>query len=310
MAKTQNYLDPRNDVVFKCLFGARGNEKITKDFLEHIIGEKIEEITTDWKLELDRSSTDDKQMVRDLVAKDKNLKKYIIEMQRKAYEYLPKRFVGYISKTYVADIKVAEDYNTLQKTVLVVIMEDGFYGLEDMEEYHTIWKYTEQKHKKRILEDTTEIHIIELDKYEKQRKETKQIDPWLEFFIDPYGKEVEEMARTREQLQAAVDQLNLLSADEEVRMLADAQDFARLDKNSQIKEETAKARAKGMAEGRTKGIAEGKAEGRAEGLAEGMVEGEKNKAKEIAKKMIEKGMEISEIANITGLSKEEIESIR
>lgn len=297
MIQTQNYLDPRNDVVFKCLFGARGNERITKNFLEHITGEKIEEITTDWKLELERSSVRGKQMVRDLVAKDNNLKKYIIEMQRKAYEYLPKRFVGYASKTYVADIKVSEVYNTLKKTVLIVIMEEGFYGLENIEEYHTVWKYTEQKYKEKILEDTTEIHIIELNKYEQQKERTKQIDPWLEFFVNPYGEEVEEMARTREELQAAVDQLNLLSADEEVRMLADAQDFARMDRNSQIREETEKARAKGLAEG--------KAEGKAEGIAEGIAEN----TKELAKKMKDAGVEIKLIRQITNLTENEIKKL-
>lgn len=297
MSETQTYLNPQNDIVFKCLFGAKGNEKITKDFLEHIIGEKIEEITTDWKLELDRSSTKDKQMVRDLVAKDKSLKKYIIEMQRKAYAYLPKRFVGYISKTYVADIKVSEDYNTLQKTILIVIMEEDFWGLENVEEFHTVWKYTEQKYKQKTLENTTEIHIIELNKYKAKKEETKQIDPWLEFLINPYGKEVEEMARTREQLQAAVDQLNLLSADEEVRMLADAQDFARLDRNSQIREETERAREAGMTEGRSQGRAQGRAEGSTE------------QKLEIARKMKERGYSISEIECITELTKEEIEKI-
>lgn len=281
MSNTPTYLNPKNDVVFKCLFGARGNEKITKDFLEHVIGEKIEEITTDWKLELDKRAVDDKQMVRDLVAKDENLKKYIIEMQRRALNYLPSRFVGYTSKTYVADIRVAQDYNKLQKTVLIVIMEEDFKGIENLEEYHTIWKYTEQKHREVTFENTTEIHILELNKYERQKKRTKKIDPWLEFFIAPYGKEVEKMARTMEQLQAAVDQLNLLSADEEVRRLADAQDFARLDRNSELREERENARAEGRTE----------------------------QTKKIAKEMIIAGMKKNTIMQITKLTKEEIEQI-
>ena len=31
----------------------------------------------------------------------------------------------------------------------------------------------------------TQIHILELNKYEKQR--AKKLDPWLEFLINPYG---------------------------------------------------------------------------------------------------------------------------
>ena len=40
-------LDPKNDYVFKRIFGYSGNEEITKEFLSSIIEEKIEEITLD-----------------------------------------------------------------------------------------------------------------------------------------------------------------------------------------------------------------------------------------------------------------------
>jgi predicted transposase/invertase (TIGR01784 family) len=80
---TPKYL-PTNDVIFKCLLGNPGNERITKSFLEHITGEEIEEISTNFKLELLKEKPKDKQMVADLIAKDKYLQKYIVEMQRKA----------------------------------------------------------------------------------------------------------------------------------------------------------------------------------------------------------------------------------
>lgn len=43
---------------------------------------------------------------------------------------------------------------------------------------------------------------------------------------------------------------------------------------------------------------------------EGIVEGAKQNKKEIAKKLLEKGMEVEEIAEITGLSKEAIEKLK
>ena len=94
-----------------------------------------------------------------------------------------------------------------------------------------------------MLSKKLEIHIIELKKYQQHKNKTGKIDPWLEFLINPYGKEVLNMARTYEELRAAVDQLNMLEADEEVRELADAEMFARLDRNSQIAEERSEARA-------------------------------------------------------------------
>ena len=68
----------------------------------------------------------------------------------------------------------------------------------------------------------------------------------------------------------------------------------------------------GLAEGKAQGLAEGRAEGRAEGLAQGKVEGLEQGRKEqqikIARTLKLKGLDISMIAECTGLSVEEIEN--
>lgn len=63
---------PTNDVIFKCLFGNKGNEKIAKSFLEYVTGDKIEYISTDYRLDLQRKSPKNKKMEADLIAKDEN----------------------------------------------------------------------------------------------------------------------------------------------------------------------------------------------------------------------------------------------
>ena len=173
---------PTNDVIFKCLLGNPGNERITKSFLEHITGEEIEEISTNFKLELLKEKPKDKQMVADLIAKDKYLQKYIVEMQRKAYDYLPDRFIAYLSKTYVADIKVKEDYKKLKRTVLVVLMEEDFPNLENIQEYHTVWHYREENHKEKILTKNTEVHNIRARKIQKTQKANRRNRPLVRIF--------------------------------------------------------------------------------------------------------------------------------
>ena len=64
----------------------------------------------------------------------------------------------------------------------------------------------------------------------------------------------------------------------------------------------------GMAEGRAKGLAEGRAEGRAEGLKEGL-EKKAEAIREIARNLVSKGMPLKEIAEVTGLSQEELERL-
>lgn len=54
---------------------------------------------------------------------------------------------------------------------------------------------------------------------------------------------------------------------------------------------------------------EAKDEGRVEGRIEGRVEGRVEALKTMARKLLLKGMNIDEIVEITGLSKEEIENL-
>ena len=60
---------------------------------------------------------------------------------------------------------------------------------------------------------------------------------------------------------------------------------------------------------RAKGIAEGEATGKAEGRAEGRAEGKDEANRENARKMKAKGYKADDIAEITGLTEEEIEAL-
>ena len=53
-------------------------------------------------------------------------------------------------------------------------------------------------------------------------------------------------------------------------------------------------------------FAEGRAEGRAEGIAEGRAEGRAEGFMEVAKKMLDKGMSAEAVADMTGLSLDEV----
>ena len=57
-----------------------------------------------------------------------------------------------------------------------------------------------------------------------------------------------------------------------------------------------------FAEGRAEGIAEGRAEGIAKGRAEGIVE--------VAKKMLDKGMSAEVVADMTGLSLDQVSRLK
>ena len=55
---------------------------------------------------------------------------------------------------------------------------------------------------------------------------------------------------------------------------------------------------------------EGMKQGLKEGIEQGLKEGEKNATKNTARKMLGKNMNIEDIIELTGLSKEEIENLK
>lgn len=80
---------------------------------------------------------------------------------------------------------------------------------------------------------------------------------------------------------------------------------------SQIKDEAAweKAKARFALEGRAEGRAVGRIEGRVEGRVEGRAEGEVYGQVKLIKSMRERGLEVSEIADMTGLSVADIDAL-
>lgn len=78
----------------------------------------------------------------------------------------------YWSKIYTKQIKAGEDYNKLEKTIVILIADFNIKGLEEVT-YHSTWKIMETNYaKKLILTDKLELDIIELSKIrvEKMKK--------------------------------------------------------------------------------------------------------------------------------------------
>jgi predicted transposase/invertase (TIGR01784 family) len=98
-----------------------------------------------------------------------------------------------------------------------------------------------------------------------------------------------------------------------LKAIEDEIDFEEMLEEAKVKiatEAHAKGHAEGFAEGLAEAHAEGGAIGYAEGHAEGYAKGIKENQIEMAKKMLNMGMSIDLIAEISELSKEEIDGLR
>ena len=268
---------PKMDIIFQAIFGEVGSENITKDFLEKILKRKIEKISLDKNPILRRDLKDDKLGVLDIITELDGKEKCNIEMQLIDKNNIIERMLYYWSKMYTRQIKAGDDYNKLEKTIVILIADFNIKGLEEVE-YHSTWKIIETNSvKKLILTDKFELDIIELLKIKGRENEKDQLLDWLIFLENPESERVTRKMEENENLKEAVEKLDRISEDEKMQRIIELREKAIRDEHAIY--------AKGVDDGIEKGIMK------------------------IAKSMLKKGMNVSDIIEITGLTKEEIEKL-
>ena len=277
--RMKKILSPKLDVVFQALFGEVGSERITKNFLETILNKKIEKIDLSKNPILRREFKDDKLGVLDILAELDGKEKCNIEMQLVNSKSIIERILYYWSRLYSRQIKIGQDYNLLEKTIIILITDFKIEGLEELG-YHSTWKIIEAKGRKRILTEKLEIDIIELPKIEGKEKESGRLLDWLYFLENPRSRRVTEKMEESKEIKEAVEKLDSLSEDERMQRIADLREKAILDEKAIY----------------------------AKGLDDGIREGKQKEKLEIAKKLKSEGISIEKIKQITGLTEKEIKS--
>ena len=112
-------LDPKNDYVFKRIFGYIGNENITKGLLEAILDIHITSLQLDCKEILEKDLNSDKLGILDIRAIINDNIQCDIEMQIVDRKNIVNRILAYWSKLYNQSIQEGKDYNTAQKAIIL-----------------------------------------------------------------------------------------------------------------------------------------------------------------------------------------------
>lgn len=295
-------LSPKIDVVFQVLFGEVGSEEITKDFLEAVLNEKITKIDLSKNPILRRMRINDKMGILDVIVEIDNKEYCNIEMQMSDKDDLIRRILYYWAKSYSKGIQKGEFYEELKRTISVIITDFEIKGLEGLE-YCTKWKIIEEKERKIILTDVLEIVIIELPKIYRKRDKKDKLLEWTYFLDNPKSEEVEEIMKENEGIKKANEKLEEISDDEIMQRIAEWKaDGIRLEKGRQAKQ--------ARLERRLKELEEEKKLAHKEGLVEGIEQGKREEVIKMVKSLKKEGLDISFIMKITGLTKEEIDSIQ
>ncbi|GFQ72408.1 uncharacterized protein TNCT_507321 [Trichonephila clavata] len=280
------FLDPRNDLCFKKIFGTEKNKNILIHFLNDILGfaeasaiQEVEFLSTI----MDPEIASDKQSIVDVLCKDSIGNRFVIEMQLARDKGFEKRAQLYAAKAYSRQLDKSGNYIDLKKVFFIAISncnllpeEVGYISTHNIRDIKTNGHY---------LKDFQFV-FIELPKFTKSKVEQLEsiVDRWLFFFKyaeETTDEDLKKIAEKAPIIKLAYDELDKFRWNEkdlvayEERIMDLRKEEAILEYRLDLAEE--------------KGIEKGKIE--------------------VAKAMLANNVDVNTIVKYTGLSISEIEEL-
>lgn len=286
-----------NDYVFKRIFGKKGNEDITRSFIEAVTSEYYEDINLEDTPILERDLLENKMGILDVKVVANEINDIDIEMQVTKSEHIAERILWYWAKMYASSIEKGEGYSSTKRAICIMIADFKVERLKEIENYHTKWNIREEEKRDIILTDKLEIHIIELAKL-KDKDSKEKLKEWCKFIKAP--ESVGES--TMKEIKMAKEELNKISQDKKERRLAELREKAIMDEMA--------IRDSGYNDGKKEGIKEGIEQGIEKGKNEGLKIGKKIRSIEIAKEMLKENLDLAVISKVTGLNSDELKNIK
>lgn len=288
------FVNPRNDVAFKKIFGNEEHTEILISFLHAVLdltGDKeIQEIELLNPFQTPRIDAL-KYTLLDVRAKDKRGVTFIVEMQVAHVEGLRKRFTYYTSQAYVSQIERGHDYPKLNQVI--------FIGILDFNEFDTVHYLTRiqllnTETYQQELKDL-EFNFIELPKFTKKEEEVETIlEKWIFFLKHADELQVIPDSADTIALRHAYDIANQFSWTKEELEVYEYWGIKAQDERGAVQYAL-----------RT-GLQQGIQQGLQQGIQQGLQQGIQQERLDTVRKMLAKGYATEEIVELTGCSVEEI----
>jgi len=298
------YLDPKNDLTFKRIFGEHPDLLI--GFLNAVMPLSPENLIQEIEY-LPAEQVPDilgkKNSIVDVKCKDKTGQVFIVEMQMFWTDDFMNRIVFNASKAYVRQLDKSKSYHLLKPVYTLAILNENFDHHTDKFYHH--YSIVNRENTEEVIEGLQFV-LVELLKFQSEKWSERRLAAlWLQFLkiVDEGLTELPKELSENEQISKAAELCEQAAFSPEQLATYEAYwDWVRIEKT--VREGSL---AKGRAEGEALGLAKGRAEGEAER--------EKLKTeKEAAQKNVvlncnRAGLTVDIISSITGLTVEEIISI-
>lgn len=176
------FVDVKNDIAFRKIFGNEKKTKIIISFLNAILKlekeKQIVEVAIINPYQLPRV-VGEKASIIDIRAKDKKGRQFVIEMQVADVKGFDKRVQYYTCRDYSMQIDKGEQYPELKPTYFIGILDFNFFDSPGYLSHHIIVNGETYEHKLKDIQFT----FIELRKFDLAIADLKTLTEKWVFFI-------------------------------------------------------------------------------------------------------------------------------
>ena len=199
------FADPKTDFVFKRVFGSEAHKGLLIELLNTLLelaGEHRIIDLTYLQPEQRPPVAELKLSVVDVKCRDAKGVQYVVEMQVLNVEAFEKRVVYNVSKSYVTQLRSAEEYPTLDDVIGVTLCDFTLFG-EDVP-LLSRWRMQEQ-HCGVLGLSQVQYVFLELPKYKAGASPASTVERWAYFFREAENLDVVPEALAERPFSEALD---------------------------------------------------------------------------------------------------------
>lgn len=291
----KRFLDPKNDVSFKKVFGEEASKPLLVSFINSLLElEGADRVNVIKLLNPQQLPIveDRKFTIIDILCEDQRGYRYVVEMQLGQHAGFEKRAQLYSSRAYSGQHEAATPYTALNPVIFLGILNYVAFAKEaDFKTEHLMLTKTTYKH---YLKDIR-YFFVELPKFNKQLSELETIeDKWLYFLRHaPEALEIPESLAEEQPIAQAYGILERYKWNE-------AQLYAY--QHARVNDEVLVAQ-------KEAGFQEGLEKGKAEGIQEGIEKGRLAERTAMIRQLQSLGIDMETIQKAMNCSKADLNAI-
>ena len=287
------FINPFTDVGFKRIFGQEFSKPLLLDFLNSLLeGEKHIVNLTFLDKEQPALYDEDRSLIYDIYCETDEGEHIIVEMQNKSQPYFKSRSIYYISESIARQGERGSSWNYAIDSVYLIAFLN-FIPLDFKQQFRTDVVLAE-KNTVDQFSDKLRMIYLQLPLFKKEADECEnQVERWIYLL-----KNMETLSRLPWAAQSAV-----------FKKLESIADVGAMSRDERLKYDEALRKYRDTISVFEGVRMDGLMEGRMEGRKEGRMEGQRSEKMENARKMKTYGLALDMIAEITGLSIEEVRGL-